>query len=385
MPITRSSQKQTRFQKAFSQLKEMALRADSGSQLPTILQLRDLLGISNTTLDSVLRELEAQNVVERRHGVGIFVSSRPRIQCIALLCEPLFFRNADASPFWSLLIEHAGRRAAQKQEEINVHFANPIDRGRAEKGRSKGRSPLPSGLSGAIQAGQVQGLLSIGLLRQEAAGYLSQLKIPCVTYAGYGDYTVDADSLLIPEIGVNSLVQQGCRKIGLWSPVTPHLDIPLTHAYADEVLDRFKQALQRAGTPFYPELVENNLQLLDNPVHITCEPLQTQGYQTALRVFGHTEKLKPDGIVVFDDIMTQGALMALQPKGVQVGKEVKIATLANVGSPVFLGMEERLTFIDVDPAGLIQKMFDMLEILMEGKEPENPHVILQPRLRQQRV
>ena len=64
--------KQTRFQLACERLIELAHELGPDAKLPTVLQLRDRLGISIATLNSVLNELEAQRVVRRKHGIGQF-------------------------------------------------------------------------------------------------------------------------------------------------------------------------------------------------------------------------------------------------------------------------------------------------------------------------
>lgn len=46
-------------------------------KLPSEFQLSKLLGVSRATLREVLRNLEEDNMVIRRHGVGTFVNPKP--------------------------------------------------------------------------------------------------------------------------------------------------------------------------------------------------------------------------------------------------------------------------------------------------------------------
>jgi len=47
-----------------------------GSQLPSELELMQIMGVSRTTLREALRTLEEQNTINRRRGLGTFVSER---------------------------------------------------------------------------------------------------------------------------------------------------------------------------------------------------------------------------------------------------------------------------------------------------------------------
>jgi len=107
-----------------------------------------------------------------------------------------------------------------------------------------------------------------------------------------------------------------------------------------------------------------------------------QGYRTATEVFGAPRREWPDGIVVTDDMMTRGALVALQNMGVRVGEDVEIATHANRGSKALLGYDHRLTLVEVDPARVVSKMFGLLETLMDGGLPAKRLYTITPRLRQ---
>jgi len=111
------------------------------------------------------------------------------------------------------------------------------------------------------------------------------------------------------------------------------------------------------------------------------ESHQEQGYRIALEVFGGPRKLWPDGLVFTDDMMTHGALLALQKLGVRVGRDVKVATHANTGSLVMRGHDEEVCLLEVNPAELVQTMFDQLETLMDGQVPTQSKVLIAPRLR----
>jgi DNA-binding GntR family transcriptional regulator len=85
-------------------------------------ELRDSLGVSVVTLNRALSELEAQGVISRRHGVGIFVSSQLGQKTIGLVFDRNIF-GANASPFWDMLISKARDRASSHNEKFSLFLA----------------------------------------------------------------------------------------------------------------------------------------------------------------------------------------------------------------------------------------------------------------------
>jgi GntR family transcriptional regulator len=55
-----------------------------GSQLPSELELMQILGVSRTTLREALRTLEEQNTINRRRGLGTFVSERSIVKDLSI-------------------------------------------------------------------------------------------------------------------------------------------------------------------------------------------------------------------------------------------------------------------------------------------------------------
>ena len=59
-------------------------RFPPGSQLPSELELMQMLGVSRTTLREALRTLEEQNTINRRRGLGTFVSERSIVKDLSI-------------------------------------------------------------------------------------------------------------------------------------------------------------------------------------------------------------------------------------------------------------------------------------------------------------
>jgi len=84
MPTTLDNEtvldRRPRLKEACRQLQDMAEELGAEAKLPTLVELRDQLGISMQTLSDAVRELEKRRVLKSVHGVGIYVADRkPKI------------------------------------------------------------------------------------------------------------------------------------------------------------------------------------------------------------------------------------------------------------------------------------------------------------------
>ena len=362
--------RRTKFQTVCARLTELVHQAGPEAKLPTVLQMRDTLGVSVATVNSALNELEAQGIIHRKHGVGIYVSHRLHHKTIVLLCDPSFFRAAGASPFWSLLVDQARERARAKEEELSFHFALP----------STDKHPaLHDSLIGEIRSGRVDGILAVGI-PPATAEWLAEQGTPLVAFAGPGACMVALDGPAGIRLSVERLAAQGCTRLALWSPVPPFRPSDDDGRRPGPGVEAFRHALDECGLEFDPRRVKTNRHLVPVPGSVTTETHQEQGYRTAYEVFGAAVLNRPDGIVLVDDMMAQGALIALRNLGVVVGEDVKVASHANRGSNALLGHEDALNRVEIDPSEVVHEMFDLLGTLMKGETPPQKTIWIQPRL-----
>lgn len=351
---------QPQLQKASESLEAMALEMEAGTCLPPVLELRRSLGVSLTTLNSALGVLEARGVVERRNGVGVFVL--PRSRAVALLCDPSFFEGSSHSPLWSLMAKGLRERAEQKNEGLEFHFSRVA---------GLKNSPLPVALTRAIEEKRVQGVLGLGL-HVQAMRWLQESGVPTVGFACWGDekshlvsYDHERDFL---EQGASILAERGCSRVELWRPVTQwlwpqypdHLEVLRHHvARLGEHWQEVAGGLfESAAMRFCPELLKENAPTRSH---------QEQGRMLVQQVFGRPRKHWPQGVLVWDDMMAHGALMALGPLGVEVGRGLQFVSQSNAGSPVLEREREAMTLLEFDPDEGVQLMFDQLERLMNGQ------------------
>ena len=360
----------TKTQALTSYLTDLAHELGPEARLPTMQQLCEELKVSVVTLNRALSELEAQNVITRKHGVGIFVSPRLQQKTIGLVYDRDILQP-DTSPFAALLVEEARRRAEAGHESFSLFLSEPSS--------ASGELPVHDDLADAIRARRLHGILFVGEQNPAAARWIEEQNVPLVAlaYTPLARWRVCLDHAETARLGVKALAAQGCRRIALMLPLGSGIGrAPDAASFAE--LDAFKGALKKAGLSFDESLVWR-LEELTNAV-TPGESNQQQGFRAANELFADA-KSRPDGLVILDDMMTRGALIALSKLGLRPNQEIHIASHTNKDSAALQGYEGDLNLIEIDPSHIVSALFSMLETLMNGDTPPEPVLSIRPRLR----
>jgi DNA-binding LacI/PurR family transcriptional regulator len=204
--------------------------------------------------------------------------------------------------------------------------------------------------------------------------------MPVVTFAGSGLWFIEIDMVEAIRLGVASLHKQGCRRIAFWAPLPllrPAIR-PVEDAPAN--LNVFRDEVVRYGLTYDQNLMWEPSETTPRDIP-NLETHQEQGYRAVRETFGNSTVEPPDGLLISDDLMTCGVLYGLSKLGLQVGRDVKIATHANVGSSTLFGYADEMTLIENDPAMIVQALFETMEMVMAGKEPEQKFLRIKPEIR----
>jgi len=353
-------------------------------KLPTMQKLQQMLEVSPMTLHRALSELEAHQLIYRRQGSGTYVAPLPEntdrvldsVPTIGLVYDRDIF-GAQASPFGSILVEEARRRAAEHGERFSLYLS-------ASSGED---APVHDDLREAVELGRLRGVLYAGESNPRALNWLLEHKVAVVSlsYLPVATHRVQIDHAELVRLGARALAEKGCRRIGLWIPLGVGIGRRDGENSFPE-LDAFRQTLEEQGLEFDPKDVWRQTEHTDQVSSSERETNQAQGLRAAREVFGKKKsesstRLPLDGLVIDDDMMTRGALTFLSKKGVRIGEELHIATHCNRGSDVLLGHEDELSLIEVDPSEISAAMLEMLETLMRGEKPLNDVVEIEPKLR----
>jgi DNA-binding LacI/PurR family transcriptional regulator len=365
----------TKTQALSARLGDMARELGPSARLPTMTELSKQLGVSMMTLNRALSELEAQGIIYRRQGSGTYVSpsTGPTARSVGLVYDRDIF-DSGQSPFCGLLVDEARRRAQSGDERFSLYLAVPSREG----------LPVHDDLLRSIEKKRVDGLLLVCEAQSPAVKWLVEQSLPIValSYLPVVPHRVAIDWAAVAREGVRELAAQGCRDIGLWLPLGVGLGRARGEVSFPE-LDAFRLALQDAELPYKSSRVWRLDELEAEAGAMTDSTNQEQGFRAAFETFEGKAGDAPDGLVILDDMMTRGALVVLEQKGVLVnsgqtsGKAkakggVRIATHSNRGSSVLRAYEEQLTRLEIDPAAVAGAMFSMLEDMIDGRETESP-------------
>lgn len=362
---SKAGQADTKVKELYKHLRALALEMGPDAQLPPVRALCERLGTTRVTLREALALLEAEHIIYTKDRQGIFVSPRIYQKALHILFTSYGF-TAPASPFWSMLWtemeQEAQLRTTFKNENCTFHLAKPT---------TDSLYSIPETIETMLRTERVDGVLSVGF-HSTGKGTLSTSNIPCVTFAGGGEYTVGFDPFDFARLATEALVRQQCHRIGWWA-----FNIPFYSLEQMEDVQIFRQLLQDYKKPLYPELIRIP-HLLPSQTMLS---LQEQGYLLAREVFEGPASARPDGVIIGNDMMTDGALVAFDELGIRVGSDLHVATHANVGSPILFGRTKHMTVIEHDPALVAQAMFSTLDTLMAGQQPQERHIRIHSRLR----
>ncbi len=316
-------------------------RLKCGETLPTI---REIAEGANVTFAS------ARAVLERLARDG-FVRSRPRVGSVVLARETAVVHgrilfalpDVDAGSYHAMIAADAMRRRLAKAGYIFTAVVFPQDAGKVQQQLAHELCNPPD--------------LAIVMYSNRAVrACLKQAGVPCVYL--YGD----------------------CPKgeVARWIRFTP-----------DEAMGNFVTHCLRAGVGRVTQVRFRGNETPDAhdalaaagiaSTWLVVDPLEGYGRyegieRAAYKAFMDVpEKDFPDVYLFWDDFVAQGALTAFLRRGVNLPRDVNVATLANEGlGPVYC---EPLTRFSCDPASAGARTADFaLDVLLKGRLPPPPIV-----------
>lgn len=327
------------------------------SQLPSIRQLARDLRVSTGTLHYALGELERQNLVVRRHGQGIYVGRRVGVRNIAIVLG-LDPNRPTVSISHGLIIDSIRSSATRAQQVAELFVDLPYE-------------PLPNLQRRMLAEQNLCGLID-GIIIPASAGleqirWLQSFGKPLVM-AGQGevvDYSVRIDHEHMMREGVDALVRDGCRRLGV-----------IGHVGAG--IAAFERQVDKAGAKTQPQWIHHLRLDPDERCTPWARSYDELGHACA-KAFLDAQESMPDGLVIDDEMLARGALLTLVRRGVDVGRRLRVCTHQTLGNPALAELEDLVHRMVIDPADIGNTMFNMLNQVIDGQPPRTKIRLIRAR------
>ena len=327
-----------RYEIVTSQLRKTIHSLDVGEMLPSARKLASRFSVSYLTMDKAINILVQEGHLRRYHGRGTVVSDRLSVGEFAIVIRPQLLTSEGSSYYRiasNLLIERIQKKYPKLQVKLHV---------------------------GKITSTGDEFAASLDLLDPRVLPYLrgvfcfhrlfelgDKLEDSGVPIVSVGDHRSDSknnvyfDYSTILSLGVKHLAERGCRSVGLLGS-------------AGFLKNSFVE-LSRA----------NGLKYKDEWIVACTEPkeqiYEADGYEGFLRFWNQTDE-HPDGVVIADDIICQGALRAISKLNIKLPDDLLLVSHASSG----LDFPYHLTptKIEFDISDQADEAIEMMVKLLEG-------------------
>ena len=330
---------------------------------PTQVDVARLAGVSRTTVSYVVNGLA---------GGRIPISEETRQRVLAAIEELGYEPDARAQALRSGRTKAIGFIILDIR---NPHFWEVAD-GAEQEARASGYHLILSNadlnpeygkdIFKDLSSRRIDGLILMGAFFQseEVRRTLTQLvkrRFPIVKLGEYPDMdcVVAAYDQVTEEV-ISYLLSLQHRRIGFIYGTVPCGDslptagLPIEFEGGPDRLLPYQDSLRAAGLPVDQELI------------VTCEPTIEDGYQAALQLL----KLpaRPTALIIINDLLAIGAMRAARDLGLQVPKDLSLASYDDILVAKYLA--PRLTTVSKDPARLGREGVKLL--LARIQEPSGP-------------
>lgn len=325
---------------------DLLSRHQPGDCLPSINQLSSVYQVSPMTLRAALSILSQQGYVDIRHGSGTYVSDLNHQRHVALV--------------WGLDI-------AQPQSFFRPHVVQYL---RSELWRQGIRSRIYLSYSGngpedcpdlvqEIGADRVRCAIVLNGLKHSAANrLLEEKKVPVIGLWGGGEYFVMPNYEEFIREGVRRLAAAGRQRIAMieWNNGareahdSPHFGV-------------FRQAMAEHSLEVNEAWYRNDI----------FPNLRGAGW-SLFRELWMADRVKPDAVLVTDDMLFQGVQTAIEEMNISVPDQLRVVTLGikDSAEPCVIPAE----VAEVDPQMVGAALMSIAVPLLNQQEIRNGKQVL---------
>ena len=297
----------------------------AGDAFPSVEALSTQYGVSVNTVMAALSVLDREGWVERRHGSGIFATSRAERPCVGLYSEldllnrrsSVFFREVPHA-LWSFF----------DSKGIQTEFYM----GHTQPGQEP-EEPTCRRFFADVESGVLDGVVVVSAPQSEPwCARFRACPVPLVNGALEASVGLNAKSV---RAGVQRLAAQGCRRPALvvWGP--------------DLYRDAFTEAAKAAG-----------MDLREGWIRSEAHPGLAGGGWEEFREIWSAYHEKPDGLLVLDDGLFEDVKIAIRDLGIRVPSQLRIVAHANKG--FHLDHPFPVTLLECDPEAFAEGLGSLL-------------------------
>ncbi len=317
----------------------------SGCRLESVRELAARYDTTKATIQQALALLADEGLVDRRQGSGVFVKSL----CSKTLA--IVFDRQITDPNTTLYCSHLLAGVEKFLEGTGWNHRCYIDvssRAAAEE------------FEKAVSTHRFGGLIVAS--RWVAEGYISELTrlgVPCIGAYPYStlDHWIFFDYQECSLKGVCALADRGARRIALIAGEDPQ-------GIHQEMEKGYCRGLARACRQIDDDLIQ--------VVPMTEE----DGFQAFKSLW--SRPIRPDGIMVTDELITRGVIRGIISHGVKVPEELCIASQVGYVSenPFAIGVIQVQMDVVEQASRLVQMMFERLA----GGSVSESRILLSPKI-----
>ena len=309
--------RQPDYQRIFEGLRTQIVggKLQPGTQLPSTRELAKSWQSNFLTVHTALTALTREGWLDRRHGSGTYIADpRFRLRCAGIYHAGDISFNPELAYMRSLHFSLISQLEKMKKDTQVFIDSRPV---------KKQDKILPT-LAEAIRHDRIQCLIA-PQLNAHNVKFIARLPIPAALVQN--DQTrawVDFDMRALFRESVRRLAGQGCRTIGLISSMSrPAPGAPDT---PDNFYTWFEEALREEGLPV-------NRRWERIPPQPIFSDFEKHGYLDFKKLW--KERSKPDGLVVFPDLVARGVILAALEIGIrEVSRKMKFVFHRNAHLPI---------------------------------------------------
>jgi DNA-binding transcriptional regulator YhcF (GntR family) len=318
-----------------------------GTKLPSTAQMAATIGTDVPTLHRALSELVTEGLLTRTPRIGTHVAQWEK----GLLRLGIYHsRNilADRNAISNRVIEAEVQKLAS-QMKISVQvWTDP-------RPHANQTTPLPV-VEYAARERIIQGLIST-CPDETHWKWFRKLPIPVSTLGASPSAHINFDHANFFDVAFEALRKQGCRSVAYLAP----------HPRVSRFYDSFEAACAKFGLSTRPEWQGMN----DASIDSLSQNYESYAFHEFRRLW--RQDAKPDGLIVYPDIFTNGVVLSILAEKVRMPEDLKVVLHRNQEINFFCPFEA--TLVTSKFADAARAMVAQLDAVLKGREPKR--VLLQ--------